>query len=136
MSIDTIRRIIPKIGSSKSKKFFLDFRQELAKTILGLESTIVEEISKLFTIDSIISGSSDIKIRVRDESNGWEKIVSVILRYHHDDAKYGNVHIEILASELSKKNKSHFLWKYLITDRKNIYTDVQKTLILAIRAIY
>lgn len=122
--------------SNISKKFFLDFWEELTKTVTGLESAITEEIRKCFTLDSIISGSSDIKIRVRDESNGWEKIVSVILRYHHDDEKYGNVHIEILVSELSKKNKSYFLGKYLITDRKNIHTDVLKSLIMAIGAIY
>jgi hypothetical protein len=135
MSVDTIRRVIPKIGV-KSKKFFWDFPLELSKTVTSLEIIITSELPKYFTVDSIIAGNNDIKIRVRDESNGWEKIISAILRYHHDDEKYGNVHIEIAANEKSKRNKSHFLGQFSVTDRKSIEKNVMKALILGIRAIY
>lgn len=116
-------------------KFFGDFRVELEKTLRELEKTLREEISLHFTLDDIDVGNHDIKIRVRDESVGSEKIVSAIFRYHHDDEKYGNVHIEILASEVSQKNKSHFLGKYLVTNRKKIIPDVSSAIILGIRAL-
>ena len=115
-------------------KFFWDFRKELEKTMTELEVILTAELEKLFTIDSIISGNNDIKIRIRDEAEWTEKRISAILRYHHDDEKYGNVHIEILVAELSERNKSLFLGKYLITDRKSIIKNILEASISAMRA--
>ena len=136
MSLDTLRRTAIEHSWPRTRvKFFGDFRAELEKTLLELEKNLREILSLLFTLDDVDVGNNDIKIRVRDESIGSEKIVSAILRYHHDDEKYGNVHIEILASEVSQKNKSHFLGKYLITNRKKIIPDVSQAIILGIRAL-
>ena len=115
-------------------KFFWDFRKELEKTMTELEVILTAELEKLFTIDSIISGNNDIKIRIRDEVEWTERRISAILRYHHDDEKYGNVHIEILVAELSERNKSLFLGKYLITDRKSIIKNILEASISAMRA--
>ncbi len=136
MSLDIIRRSSTVDTWGKSKKFFRDFKVELQKTLLELETLLTLELWKLFTVNSIFLGNNDIKIRIRDESLWLDKIVSVIFRYHHDDEKYGNVHVEIVAYELSKKTKTHFLWRFLVTDRKNINKEVLGMLILAIRAIY
>lgn len=136
MSLDTLRRTAIEHSWPRTRvKFFGDFRLELEKTLSELEKTLREEIPLHFTLDDIDVGNNDIKLRVRDESVWSEKIVSAIFRYHHDDAKYGNVHIEILASEVSQKNKSHFLGKYLVTNRKKIIPDVVKAVILGIRAL-
>ena len=136
MSLDIIRRSSEADGWIKSKKFFWNFREELAKTLAELEILLTLELWEIFSVNSIFLGNNDIKIRIRDESEWIDKIVGVIFRYHHEDEKYGNVHIEVVASELSKKTKTHFLWRFLITDRKNINKEVLQTLILGIRAIY
>lgn len=135
MSLDTLRRTAIEHSWPRTRvKFFRDFRLELEKTLNELEKTLKEEISLHFTLDDIEVGNHDIKIRVRDESVGSEKILSAIFRYHHDDEKYGNVHIEILVSEVSRKNQSLFLGKYLVTNRKKIIPDVSKAIMLGIRA--
>jgi hypothetical protein len=119
-----------------SKKFFWDFRVELQKTLDILEETLQSEIPRDFVLDSIIAGHNELKIRIADEEKGLYRLVSVILRYHHDDEKYGNVHIEIIASEVSTKTKNQFLGKYLITDQKSIKKDVLQAVLRHIRAIY
>ena len=134
--LDTLRRTAIVHSWPRTRvKFFGDFRAELKKTLLELEKKLTQDIAEHFSIDSCDVGNNDIKIRVRDESVGSQKILSAIFRFHHDDEKYGNVHIEILVSEVSRKNQSLFLGKYLVTDRKKILPDVSKAIILGIRAI-
>ena len=135
MSFDTLRRTAVVHSWPRTRvKFFWDFKKELEKTLFELEIILTKEISAYFTLDTFDVGNNDIKIRVRDESVGSQKILSAIFRFHHDDEKYGNVHIEILVSEVSRKNQSLFLGKYLVTDRKNIIPDVSKAIMLGIRA--
>jgi hypothetical protein len=123
--MNTLSRTVVDPLSSKSKvKFFGDFKAELRKTLLLLEKELTIEIERDFTLDTFDVGTYDIKIRVRDESKGTQKIISAIFRFHHNDEKFGNVHIEVLVSELSEKNKSEFLGKYLVTNRKKIIPDV------------
>jgi hypothetical protein len=86
-------------------------------------------------IDSIIAGRSDIKIRINDTNTGIEKLMNCIFRYHHDDEKYGYVHIELTSYELSLKPRVHFMGKYSVTDRKNIEKDILKDLVICIEAI-
>lgn len=134
-SFDTLRRTAIVHSWPRTRvKFFWDFKKELEKTLLELEIALTKEISAHFTLDTLDVGNNDIKIRVRDESIASQKILSAIFRFHHDDEKYGNVHIEILVSEVSRKNQSLFLGKYLVTDRKNIIPDVSKAIMLGIRA--
>jgi hypothetical protein len=57
----------------------------------------------------------------------------VILRYHHADEKYGNVHIEITLSGLSREKKVQFLGKFLVTDKKKIGTKIVEALTVGMK---
>lgn len=120
--------------ASKSKvKFFGDFKSELRTTLLEIEKLLKIRAENDFMLDWIEVGNHEISIRARDGEDGAKKIVSAIFRYHHDDEKYGNVHIEIVVSELSEKNISHFLGKYLVTNRKEITPNVVHTMLRGLR---
>ncbi len=137
MTLAIIRPAHPEQVWSKSKvKFFWDFKKELKKILEKLEISLSVEIWKEYVIDSIITGSNDIKLRIGDEEKWIYKLVHIIFRYHHDDEKYGNVHIEISTDELSKKTKTQFLWKFLVTKIKDIEKEVLKNTLYHIKAIY
>ena len=131
--ITLTRTLIDPLTSKSKSKFFGDFRGELLGIISELEILLSTEIAIHFTLDSLITGANDIKIRVHEDSMGLEKIVTVIFRYHHDDEKYGNVHIEIMTYELSQRNKPRFLGKYFVMNRKKIIKNVCDEVIRSIR---
>jgi hypothetical protein len=133
--MNTFTRTVVEPLTSKSKvKFFWDFKAELKKTLQEVEKVLIQRVEEEYTLDFVDVGNNDIRIRVRDEDLNSQKIVSAIFRFHHDDEKYGNVHIEILVSELSEKNQSQFLGKYLVTNRKKIVPDVVNMMLRGIRA--
>ncbi len=121
----TLSRIVAHPLATKSKvKFFGDFKLELEKTISELEQVLASHAKEDFILDWMEVGNHEISIRARETVDSPQKIISAIFRYHRDDEKYGNVHIEIVVSELSEKNIVEFLGKYLVTNRKKIIPDV------------
>ena len=121
----TLSRIVAHPLATKSKvKFFGDFKFELEKTISELEQVLASHAKEDFILDWMEVGNHEISIRARETVDSPQKIISAIFRYHRDDEKYGNVHIEIVVSELSEKNIVEFLGKYLVTNRKKIIPDV------------
>lgn len=91
-------------------------------------------LSPYFTVDSIHAGTTDLKVRLTDHRDASDIILMVIFRYHHADEKYGNVHIEITLSGLSREKKVEFLGKFLVTDKKKIGTKIVEALTLGMKA--
>ncbi len=62
-------------------------------------------------------------------------MINCIFRYHHDDEKFGNVNIELVASEVSKKSRLHFVGKFQILDHRTIEERVLRDIITSIQEI-
>ena len=118
------RSVVHPLTSKSKVKFFGDFKSELRITLLEIEKALKTRVESDSLLDWIEVGNHEISIRARHTVDDPQKIISAIFRYHHDDEKYGNVHIEIVVSELSEKNIVEFLGKYLVTNRKKIIPDV------------
>ena len=133
---ETFRRTAQDHTSTKSQtKFFWDFRVELEKRIAELETSLPTTLSEYFTVDSIHAGASDLKVRLTDRDES-DIILMIIFRYHHADEKYGNVHIEITLSGLSREKKVQFLGKFLVTDKKKIGTKIVEALTVGMKAAW
>jgi hypothetical protein len=115
-------RYIPreKIQSKSNIRFSGNFSVELEKTLMFLDEYLEKELRLHYQIDSIHSEKNQIRIRVNDSEKLVKKVVTIILRYHHDDEWYGNIHIELDIREVSKKTLVHFVGTFSIKDRAKI----------------
>ncbi|EKD66343.1 MAG: hypothetical protein ACD_49C00050G0013 [uncultured bacterium (gcode 4)] len=124
-------------GWIKSKvRFKWKFEDEFEKTIDIVEDFLEKELEKHFKVDSIISWNNNLKIRINDAEQGIQRIVNCVFRYDKTDIKFWYTHIELASSELSKKSKLHYVWKFSITDREKIKEKVLKDLIVWLKEIY
>jgi hypothetical protein len=120
------------LGSNKSAnptvkskvKFKGDYKKALRELLEVVEVAIEQEVGALYTIDSILGGGSNLKVRISDNTNGAECIINCVFEYNHTDASYGNVHVELVVSELSKKSRSILLDKYNVLDHARVSREV------------
>ena len=127
----------PERQTTRSKaKFNGVFKDELEKTITMMELYFENELSELYVIDSVLAGANEIKIRVNDEEKWIRRMINCIFRYHHDEAKHGNINIELGVYEVSKKTKVHFVGTFKIKDRERIKKMLSEDVIASIEAIY
>jgi len=121
----------------KSKvRFNWKFEDEFDKTIDLVEDFLEKELEKHFKLDSIISWNNNLKIRINDEQQWIQRIVNCVFRYDKNDIKFWYTHIELASSELSKKSKLHYVWKFSIVDREKIKEKILKDLIAWLKEIY
>ncbi len=92
-----------------------------------LEETIESEMVGKLEISSIIPGNTNLKIRICDEHGS--RIVNCVFRYHHNETKFGNIHVDLVTSALGKKPKTHVVGKFLVTDYESIRERVIADLI-------
>jgi hypothetical protein len=131
---ETFRRAAQDHVSTRSQtKFFGDFRAELGKRIAELELSLPVVLAPYFSIDSVHAGTTDLKMRLTRLIDESELILMVICRYHHTDEKYGNIHIEIALSGLSREKKTHFLGRFVVTEKKKIEAALTKVLLDGMR---
>jgi hypothetical protein len=93
-----------------------------------LEAAIETEAAGHLEIASVIPGNTNLKIRIGDEHG--TRIVNCVFRYHHNDTKFGNIHIDLVTSALAKKPETHVVGKFLVTDHDGIRERVIADLIL------
>ncbi len=118
-----LQKQFTKVGGSTAR-FHGKFKEELAKTIDIIWSTIEADIWEDFVFDSISSGNNNIKMIIHAKDVDERKNINCIFRYHHDDEWFGNVNIELVLSELSEKTKTRFVGKYSVLDRAKIKKDI------------
>lgn len=94
-----------------------------------LEEAIEEGMESHFEIASIIPGNTNLKIRINDDEHG-ARIVNCMFRFHHNDTKFGNIHVDLISSGLSKKPKTHLVGKFDITDHETIRDRVLADLVI------
>lgn len=124
-------------GWIKSKvRFKWKFEDEFEKTVDAVEDFLEKELEKHFRVDSIISWNNNLKIRINDAEQGIQRIVNCVFRYDKNDIKFWYTHIELVSSELSKKSKLHYVWKFSIIDREKIKEKVLSDLIAWLKEIY
>jgi hypothetical protein len=101
-------------------RFKWDFKKELQKLILLLESSVPSVLAEFYIVDDMVVGNNNLKIWIRNDEYAIEKIINCVFRYHHDDEWFGNIHIELVATELSQKPKSRFLGKFNLAEKQKI----------------
>jgi hypothetical protein len=107
-------------------RFQWDFKKELSKLILSIEENILSK--KWCVITDTAAWNNNLKIWLHIDEYGEDKIVNFIFRYHHEDAWYGFIYIEMVLSEVSKKPKSHFLGKYHLKESIAIQNSIWATI--------
>jgi hypothetical protein len=120
------------LGSNKSAnptvkskvRFKGDYKKALRELLEVVETHIEQEVGARYTIDSILGGGSNLKVRISDEATGIECIINCVFEYNHTDMAYGNVHVELVITELSKKPRSVLLDKYSVLDVARISSEV------------
>ena len=105
-------------------KFRGDFKKSLAELIEHLEDAVETEVGRVYGIRYIQSTKTQFKVRIEDEPTGIECIIAVVFEYSHTDVSYGNVHIELVVSEVSKRPRSILLDKYNLLDKERVNREV------------
>ena len=120
----------------KSKvRFKGDYKKALRDLLEIVEIVIEQEVRALYTIDSILGGGSNLKVRISDETTGIERIINCVFEYNHTDMAYGNVHVELVIMELSKKPRSVLLDKYSVLDAARVSSEVVAGIIGVMRKL-
>lgn len=123
-------------NSIKSRvKFVWKFKDEIEKTIDMVEAALEKDLRKYFEVDSIVYGKNNLKIRMHDDEQGIAKIINCVFRYDKTDMRYGNINIEFVSSEASKRPAFHFVWKFSILDREKIVEKVLKDVVVCMREV-
>lgn len=115
--------------------FHGNFRAELQITMDQIEEVFENEFSKQFGVDSVISGKTNIKIRINDRERGIECIVNCVFKYHHDDERYGTINIELVTTGLGVKSQTRKVGKFSVVDRVDIKGKVLSGLIKCVQEV-
>jgi hypothetical protein len=120
----------------KSKvKFKGDYKKALRELLEIVEVAIEEKVGEVYTIDSILGGGSNLKVRISDDAKGIECIINCVFEYNHTDMAYGNVHIELVVVEVSKKPRSVLLDKYSVLEHERASSEVVEGIIGVMRRL-
>ena len=94
-----------------------------------VENAIENNLTEYFTVDSILGGNNNLKVRIDDHEQGFERIVNCMFRHHHTDERYGNVHIDLVTTGLGIQTKKRTIGKFGILDRETIKESILKNLV-------
>lgn len=112
-----------------------NFKAEVQRSIHELETFLEKELRSVYDDIYVESGRNNVKVRVIVRSEWIEKIINCIFRYHHDDEKFGNIHIELVVSEVSETSRLHFVGKFGVQDHRTIEKAVLQDLLKCIQEI-
>ena len=94
-----------------------------------VENAIENDLAEYFTVDSILGGNNNLKVRIDDQELGFERIINCMFRHHHTDERYGNVHIDLVTTGLGIQTKKRTIGKFGILDRETIKNVILKNVI-------
>ena len=94
-----------------------------------VEASIENDLTEYFSVDSILGGNNNLKVRIDDQEQGFERIVNCMFRHHHTDERYGNINIDLVTTGLGIETKKRLLGKFDILDREVIKESILKNLV-------
>lgn len=126
-----------KLKPIRSKVMFQgNFKEELQKVLDVIENAIEKDLPDRFVVDSILGGSNNLKVRIDDQEEGVERIVNCIFRHHHNDERYGNIHIDLAISGLGVRPRFHTVGKFSLLDQEMMKEKVLKDFVDCVRRTY
>lgn len=111
------------------------FRDELEKTMELVEQKIKQYRGNLFTVNSVISGNNNLKIRLTQSEHHIEMIINCVFRYRPKDEKYGYIDIDLTSSGFWRQWEYYYVGKFSVLDRGVIVERILNEMIDCVREI-
>lgn len=105
----------------------------LEELVTHIDEIITTYDGELFTIDSVLSNSHNIKIRLTHHESNEEIILNYVFRHRPKDAKYGHLDIDLTLSGFGKKSEYIYIGKFDILNRDVMIPEVLKGMIEGIQ---